>query len=317
MPGDSWGAAIVNGIENSRIFLLIFSAESNDSPQVLREVERAISKDIILIPFIIDEVKPSKAMEYYISSTHWLEASKSNLDENISQLVKIVKNAITPGFDDEEEINQDVSPSKELKNMTNGLETTDQKADKKLFNINRFNRKTMYFGAVIIFLIVIGVLFTQYNFKNNYENAEISFDYPSTWKQTNDVKSLHLDENINLSSVATFGDPSSYTENTYYTAIGIFRSNYYSNITGTSMYQRYRNYRENQIFSEKNITVNNNLPAYEFIRNGIINDRNVTIKDVLFVSNGYIYIIHATSLNVDFNNNINNFDNVINSVKLI
>ena len=42
MPGTDWSAAIVDGITQSRVFVLIFSAKANCSGHVKREVELAI-----------------------------------------------------------------------------------------------------------------------------------------------------------------------------------------------------------------------------------------------------------------------------------
>ena len=42
--GAPWSAAIIEGIEDSRVLVLVFSANANASDQVLREVERAVAK---------------------------------------------------------------------------------------------------------------------------------------------------------------------------------------------------------------------------------------------------------------------------------
>ena len=46
----SWAGAIVEGLGQSRAFLLLLTESSNQSNQVLREVERAISNEISVIP---------------------------------------------------------------------------------------------------------------------------------------------------------------------------------------------------------------------------------------------------------------------------
>jgi hypothetical protein len=74
LPGANWGEAIIDALSASKAMVLIFSTNSNDSGQVVREVERAISKNIPVIPFRIENVPLSKAMEYFISTAHWLDA---------------------------------------------------------------------------------------------------------------------------------------------------------------------------------------------------------------------------------------------------
>lgn len=90
-PGASWGAAIIQGIEDSRLLLLIFSEHSNRSDQVLREVERAIAKRIPLVPLRLDATPMSKAFEYFLASCHWLDATHGALDEHLGSLTSTVR----------------------------------------------------------------------------------------------------------------------------------------------------------------------------------------------------------------------------------
>ena len=59
VPGQEYGEAIVDAIRSSRIFLLVLSASSINSPQVRRETERAANADVPIIPFRIEDVQPS------------------------------------------------------------------------------------------------------------------------------------------------------------------------------------------------------------------------------------------------------------------
>lgn len=74
IPGQDYGEAIIEGIRGSRIFLLIFSGNTGESHQVRREIERAANQGLAIIPFRIEEVMPSKSLEYFISGAHWLDA---------------------------------------------------------------------------------------------------------------------------------------------------------------------------------------------------------------------------------------------------
>lgn len=48
--------------------VLIFSQHANVSPQIKREVERAVNKGLPIIPVRIEDAVPSKALEYFIST---------------------------------------------------------------------------------------------------------------------------------------------------------------------------------------------------------------------------------------------------------
>jgi len=73
-PSADWAAEIIDAISNARVMILVFSASSNDSPQVRREVERAVHKNVCILPFRIQSVVPSKSLEYFLSSQHWMDA---------------------------------------------------------------------------------------------------------------------------------------------------------------------------------------------------------------------------------------------------
>jgi hypothetical protein len=85
-PGSSWGEAIIKAIEGSRFMVLILSGNSNRSKQVLREVERAVANDVIIIPFRIENIDPSGAMAYFLSTEHWLDALTPPIENHIAKL---------------------------------------------------------------------------------------------------------------------------------------------------------------------------------------------------------------------------------------
>jgi hypothetical protein len=86
-PGISWGDAIINAIEGSRFMVIILSENSNRSKQVVREVERAVANNVIIIPFRIDNMDPTGAMAYFLSTEHWLDAITPPLERHIEKLI--------------------------------------------------------------------------------------------------------------------------------------------------------------------------------------------------------------------------------------
>lgn len=95
VPGADWGESIIDAIESSRIMVLIFSASANGSPQIKREIERAVDKGVYTIPFRIEDVQPTKALEYFISSAHWLDAFSQPLGQHLDSLAKTIKAILT------------------------------------------------------------------------------------------------------------------------------------------------------------------------------------------------------------------------------
>ena len=91
LPGMGYAEALIEAISESRMMLLVFSSSSNNSPQVLREVERATSKGIPILPFRIQDVPLSRSMEYFISTHHWLDALTPPLERHLQHLAETVK----------------------------------------------------------------------------------------------------------------------------------------------------------------------------------------------------------------------------------
>ena len=85
-PAAEWAAEIIDAISAARVMILVFSASSNSSPQVRREVERAVSKDLRILPFRLENVLPSRSLEYFLSSQHWLDGFPSPREPHYERL---------------------------------------------------------------------------------------------------------------------------------------------------------------------------------------------------------------------------------------
>lgn len=89
-PGTDWSSSVVEAIRDSKFLVLIFSTYSNNSVQVKREVERAVSMGKVIIPFRIEDIAPSSSLEYFISTAHWLDALTPPVERHIDRLVEAV-----------------------------------------------------------------------------------------------------------------------------------------------------------------------------------------------------------------------------------
>jgi hypothetical protein len=86
LPGLPYQQALITAIDTSRILVIVFSSSANDSPHVLRELSRAVDKNVIIIPFRIEDVQPSNALAYILSVPHWLDAINPPLEKHIEEL---------------------------------------------------------------------------------------------------------------------------------------------------------------------------------------------------------------------------------------
>jgi formylglycine-generating enzyme required for sulfatase activity len=88
LPGMIYSESLLDALEASRVLVLVFSASSNASPHVLREVEIALKNEAIIIPFRIEDVPPSRRLSFFLSSIHWLDALTPPLEAHIKSLTK-------------------------------------------------------------------------------------------------------------------------------------------------------------------------------------------------------------------------------------
>ena len=85
-PGIEYGEALINAIRASKVMVVIFSDSAQQSPQVRREVERAVSHGVIIVPLRIEDVLPRGSMEFFLSTPHWLDALTPPLEAHLERL---------------------------------------------------------------------------------------------------------------------------------------------------------------------------------------------------------------------------------------
>ena len=90
-PGRSFAGEITRAIQQSKTMVLIFSASSNNSQQVLREVQLAVSSHLHIVQLRIEDVRPNDDLTYFLSTPHWLDAMTPPLDAHLQRLVTAVQ----------------------------------------------------------------------------------------------------------------------------------------------------------------------------------------------------------------------------------
>jgi hypothetical protein len=145
-PGENFPRAIIDGIEGSKIMVLIFSSYSNNSQHVIREITAAVNKGLIIIPFRIEDIMPSKDMEYLISTPHWLDAITPPLEKHLDTLANTIKKILTGDKPESEE--------KIKSNLENNI--TEENLSKKLRN--GIGKRELTFSEVFTILIVLSII---------------------------------------------------------------------------------------------------------------------------------------------------------------
>lgn len=90
-PGTSFPASIIDAIDTSKAMVLIFSKSSNNSPHVVRELTRAVTKNVVILPFRIEDTPLSKNMEYLINLPHWMDALPPPPQQHFSALAETLR----------------------------------------------------------------------------------------------------------------------------------------------------------------------------------------------------------------------------------
>ena len=89
-PGSDWGESIITAIEQTRIMLLLLSKQANSSPQIRREVERAVNRSIIIIPVRLENVVPGRSLEFFLSTSHWMDAFPPPFENHLENLARTI-----------------------------------------------------------------------------------------------------------------------------------------------------------------------------------------------------------------------------------
>jgi hypothetical protein len=90
VPGRSYGEAIIEAIRVAKVMVLVFSSNANASGHIPKEVERAVSNGVAILPFRIEDVAPGKSLDYFIGSVHWLDAMTPPMEKHLDDLAATV-----------------------------------------------------------------------------------------------------------------------------------------------------------------------------------------------------------------------------------
>jgi hypothetical protein len=88
--GADWTDGIMRAIDSCRVFVLVFSENANDSEHVRREVAKAFSLGLAVIPFRTDPVSPNRSLGYFLETVHRLDAITPPLQNHLGAFVPIL-----------------------------------------------------------------------------------------------------------------------------------------------------------------------------------------------------------------------------------
>ena len=89
-PGAVFSEVIATAIKESSVFLLIFSSNSDLSPDVRREVGLAININKPIIPFRLEKVEPDK-LGFLLSGISWMDGFPPPLQKHLPKLLETIR----------------------------------------------------------------------------------------------------------------------------------------------------------------------------------------------------------------------------------
>jgi formylglycine-generating enzyme required for sulfatase activity len=85
-PGADYPAAIIEGLQQARVIVLIVSPAAVQSPHILTEVGHAFSKKKPIVPFRLAQTTLPPDFDYFLSLSQWLEAPGGCTPANLARL---------------------------------------------------------------------------------------------------------------------------------------------------------------------------------------------------------------------------------------
>jgi hypothetical protein len=94
-PGENYQEAIVQAIRNAPAMVLVFSQAANNSDEIKKELSLASRYRVPVMALRIEDVEPSDAFAYELSTRQWIDAFEG-WDRSIDSLVSRIRE-ISPG----------------------------------------------------------------------------------------------------------------------------------------------------------------------------------------------------------------------------
>ena len=99
LPGADFGDSIVSALETSRVMVLVFSTNANNSDEVKKELVLAGEYKMPVLPVRIEKVLPSGAFRYQLTIRQYLDLFEdwdTNMAKLAEQITRVVKDRVGP-----------------------------------------------------------------------------------------------------------------------------------------------------------------------------------------------------------------------------
>jgi hypothetical protein len=92
-PGENFQVSIVQALRHAKIMVLVFTANSNTSEEMTKELALASQQRLIVIPLRVEDVTPSDAFTYEFATRQWIDVF-ADWESSIDQLCRRITRAL-------------------------------------------------------------------------------------------------------------------------------------------------------------------------------------------------------------------------------
>lgn len=174
--GNEYAEELVNGIDNSKVMVLMLSNDSNNSPHVLREVERAVSKSIPVLVYKLEDVELSKSMEYFLMTHQWMDATS---EDSFLELLGAIKKIL---------------PVVNVKSKTEGVRESGH-INTKIKAKNNSGNDKLLISILVVSIMVIAVAIVVFVIKSGDNESKTTENIISTQSENNNSEKKTTENN--------------------------------------------------------------------------------------------------------------------------
>ena len=88
-PGQNYQEQIVRAIRASRVMVLVFTVNANNSNEIKKELALASQNNLVVIPVRIEDVAPNEAFAYEFATRQWIDLFE-DWEKSMAELVELI-----------------------------------------------------------------------------------------------------------------------------------------------------------------------------------------------------------------------------------
>ena len=92
-PGENFQEAIIRAIRGAGMMVMVFSANSNNSDEVKKEIALAGQHKLLVVPVRVEDVVPAEAFQYELATRQWIDLF-GNWEQAIERLAMQIRSVL-------------------------------------------------------------------------------------------------------------------------------------------------------------------------------------------------------------------------------